>query len=99
MNQLLVGPSIGLEMIADNAVEKIKYCKGQTKESMADDMPSALRNLFEREDMRNGIYCAESDEDVERVKTPSVYPSPYPQLILLFFNLGYRFLLRECSTS
>lgn len=68
MNQLLVGPSIGLELIADNAVEKIKYCKGQTKESMADDMPTALRTLFEREDMRNGIFCAETDEDVERVR-------------------------------
>lgn len=69
MNQLLVGPSIGLEVIADNAVEKMKYCKGQTKESMADDMPTALRVLFEREDMRNGIHCADNDEDVARVKT------------------------------
>ncbi|KAI9579659.1 nucleoside diphosphate kinase 7 [Glossina fuscipes] len=66
MNQLLSGPSIGFELIADNAVEKIKYCQGQSKECMNEDMPSALRGLFEREDVRNGIYCSQTDEDALR---------------------------------
>lgn len=68
MNQLLSGPSIGFELVADNAMEKIKYCQQQSKECMANDMPKALRSLFDREDIRNGIHCSQTDEDVIRVR-------------------------------
>ncbi|TMW48745.1 hypothetical protein DOY81_006170, partial [Sarcophaga bullata] len=65
MNQLLAGPSIGFELIADNAMEKIKNCQSQTKECLNDsDIPPALKALFEKEDIRNGIYCSQSDEEV-----------------------------------
>ncbi|XP_075146514.1 nucleoside diphosphate kinase homolog 7 isoform X2 [Haematobia irritans] len=67
MNQLLSGPSIGLELIADNAVEKLKICQSQVKESMNEDtIPRALRSLFQNEEIRNGIYCSQSDESAAR---------------------------------
>ncbi|XP_013115458.1 nucleoside diphosphate kinase 7 [Stomoxys calcitrans] len=67
MKQLLSGPSIGLELIADNALEKIKYCTSQAKESMNEDnIPHSLRSLFNREEIRNGIYCSQSEEQVAR---------------------------------
>ncbi|XP_046806331.1 nucleoside diphosphate kinase 7 [Lucilia cuprina] len=66
MNQLLMGPSIGFELIADNAVEKIKNCVNQTRNEVNSDIPKALISLFEREDIRNGVYCSQNEEDVER---------------------------------
>lgn len=68
MNQLLAGPSIGFELIADNAMEKIKNCQSQTKECLNDSViPPVLKALFEKEDIRNGIYCSQSDEEVVMV--------------------------------
>lgn len=67
MNQLLSGPAVGFELIADNAMEKIKYCQSQANECRTEDIPRALRSLFEREDIRNGIYCSQSEEEVARV--------------------------------
>lgn len=55
---------MGFELIADNAVEKIKNC---FKKSFESDMPKHLTSLCEREDIRSGIYYSQNDEDVERV--------------------------------
>ncbi|XP_065354987.1 nucleoside diphosphate kinase homolog 7 [Calliphora vicina] len=65
MNQLLTGPSIGFELIADNAVEKIKNCINQVQD-VNSEVTKPLRSLFEREDIRNGVYCSQNDDDVER---------------------------------
>lgn len=67
MSQLLSGPAIGIELIADNAIEKIKYCQAQTKECMNENYPRSLRTLFDREDVRNGIYCSQTEDEVLRV--------------------------------
>ncbi|KAM7362034.1 nucleoside diphosphate kinase homolog 7 isoform 2-T2 [Cochliomyia hominivorax] len=64
MNQLLKGPSIGFEITADNAVEKIKKCLGSSQYSS--EMPKPLSSLCQREDIRNGIYYSHSENDVER---------------------------------
>ncbi|CAD6991606.1 unnamed protein product [Ceratitis capitata] len=68
MNQLIGGPSMGFEVIADNAVQKIKLCKEQNKDIVSDNTVAALITLFEREDIRIGIYCphdeAEADQDL-----------------------------------
>lgn len=67
MNQLLSGPTIGFELIADNSVEKIKICHSQAKEHYNDTIPAPLIALFEKEEIRNGIYCSQTDDDVVRV--------------------------------
>lgn len=65
MHQLLAGPSIGFELIGDNAMERIKQSLSSLQYST--EIPKPLRSLSEREDIRMGIYCSQSEEDVERV--------------------------------
>lgn len=65
MHQLLAGPSIGFELIGDNAIENIKQSLSSSQ--YASEIPKPLRSLAEREDIRNGIYCSQNEEDVERV--------------------------------
>lgn len=67
MNQLIAGPSIGFELTSDNAVKKLLHCKQQDNESFKEDMPQQLRALFEDEELRNGTYCSETDEDATAV--------------------------------
>ncbi|XP_011291845.1 nucleoside diphosphate kinase 7 [Musca domestica] len=69
MSQLLSGPAIGIELIANNAIEKIKYCQAQAKECMNENYPRSLRTLFDREDVRNGIYCSQTEDEVLRDAT------------------------------
>ncbi|XP_054746977.1 nucleoside diphosphate kinase 7 isoform X1 [Anastrepha obliqua] len=66
MNQLIGGPSIGFEVIADNAVQKIKLCKEQSKECANDSTIAPLVTLFEREDIRIGIYIPNDEEEAEQ---------------------------------
>ncbi|XP_067615026.1 nucleoside diphosphate kinase homolog 7 isoform X2 [Eurosta solidaginis] len=66
MNQLIAGPSIGFEVIADNAVQKIRLCKDQNKGCLNENITAPLVNLFEREDMRIGIYCPQDEEEAEQ---------------------------------
>lgn len=66
MNQLIGGPSMGFEVIADNAVQKMKLCKEQNKECSNDNTVAALVTLFEREDIRIGIYCPQDEEEAEQ---------------------------------
>ncbi|XP_011179111.1 nucleoside diphosphate kinase 7 [Zeugodacus cucurbitae] len=66
MNQLIGGPSMGFEVIADNAVQKIKFCRDQSKECSNDNTVASLVTLFEREDMRIGIYCPHDEEEAEQ---------------------------------
>lgn len=68
MNQLIGGPSMGFEVIADNAVQKMKLCKEQNKECSNDNTVAALVTLFEREDIRIGIYCPQDEEEAEQVQ-------------------------------
>ncbi|XP_034660673.1 nucleoside diphosphate kinase 7 [Drosophila subobscura] len=68
MNELLAGPAISLELIGDNVVEImsacVKYKGGDCGSSSSMKLSSSLEQLFEQEDVRYGIYCPETEEDV-----------------------------------
>ena len=72
MNQLITGPSIGFELISSNAVEKLKLCLSQSPEVRNEKNIDSLVALFEKEEIRNGIFCSQSSEDAAQVRVASV---------------------------
>ncbi|XP_001359648.3 nucleoside diphosphate kinase 7 [Drosophila pseudoobscura] len=69
MNELLAGPAISMELIGDNVVEIMIACvkyKGPdgVNDSSSVKLSSSLEELFEQEDVRYGIYCPATEEDV-----------------------------------
>ncbi|XP_017492205.1 PREDICTED: nucleoside diphosphate kinase 7 isoform X2 [Rhagoletis zephyria] len=66
LNQLIGGPSMGFEVIADNVVQKLKSCQEQSKDCSKDNTIAPLVTLFEREDIRLSIYCPNNEEEAEQ---------------------------------
>ncbi|EDV30211.1 uncharacterized protein Dana_GF23065 [Drosophila ananassae] len=69
MNELLAGPAISLELIGDNVIETIKACatyKNPEQEASGVKLSPSLEELCECEEIRNGFYFADNEEDVAR---------------------------------
>lgn len=68
MNELLAGPAISLELIGDNVVEIIYACSKYNTEKASTTivLSPSLQHLFDREDVRYGIYCSEREENVAK---------------------------------
>ncbi|XP_055924090.1 nucleoside diphosphate kinase 7 [Eupeodes corollae] len=66
MSDLLTGSSIGLVVIGDNIMHKLKSCQDKTKDSFSSDVHPSLRKLFEEEEYRRGLYCSPTEADVNK---------------------------------
>ncbi|XP_037949778.1 nucleoside diphosphate kinase 7 [Teleopsis dalmanni] len=66
MNQLLSGPSICLELMCENGMEKLRYCLGEKVETNFTHMPNSLYEVMKDDIIRTGIYCSRSIDEVVR---------------------------------
>ncbi|ALC45713.1 nmdyn-D7 [Drosophila busckii] len=68
MNELLAGPAISFELIGDNVSEIMIACTnyGTEKASTTIGLSPSMQKLFEREEVRYGIYCPHSEENVAK---------------------------------
>ncbi|KAH8382022.1 hypothetical protein KR009_001440 [Drosophila setifemur] len=86
MNELLSGPGISLELIGDNVVETMKACaryKNAEAGASSVKLSPSLEELCESEEIRNGFYCSDNDEDVA--------------MDLKFFFEASHSIIKECS--
>lgn len=89
MNDLLTGKSIGIVAIANNILNQLKACQGQTKDSFNSDVHPSLRKLFEDEELRRCIYCSATEADANKASRLSL-----KVLLTLRFLSGHWILLQ-----
>ena len=67
MSELISGPAIGFEVISSDAVEKLVLCTTQSPKCREYEGMENLVSLFEKDEIRNGVFCSQTDADAKRV--------------------------------